>query len=100
MIAALAVPLLPLFAGIVTGVVSRYLPAWMFSDAGSGKDDVVVAGVAATLLLATLAAACVFGAAKAGWRAARGEAMTIAMAHARIVAARARRSFFSCTIVV
>jgi hypothetical protein len=67
-IAVLAVPLLPLLAATVTGDVSRYLPAWMFSDGAGGKNEVIFASVAATLLLAILLAAGVFGAAKAGWR--------------------------------
>ena len=70
-IGALAAPLLPLFARTVTGDVSAHLPPWMFSDAASGKDDVAIASVSATLLLAVLLAACVFGGAKAVWRRRR-----------------------------
>lgn len=69
-IAILAVPLMPLFAVSVTGDVSRYLPDWMMSDAD--KDGVIIASVAATLLLAVIVAAAVFGVARLAWRGVRG----------------------------
>ena len=69
-IAALAVPFLPLFATTVTGDVSRHLPGWMSSD--GPKDDVVLASAAATVLLAVIAAACVFAAARRLWSMTRG----------------------------
>ena len=56
LIAALAILLMPLLAYTITGDVSRYLPAGMFRDGISGKDDVILASVAATLLLAVLLA--------------------------------------------
>ena len=68
-IAALAVPFLPLFAATVTGDVSRHLPDWMFSD--GSKDEVILASVAATVLLAVIAAACVFAAARRLWSMTR-----------------------------
>ncbi len=67
-IAAIAVPLMPLLATTVTGDVSRYAPGWLFADAASGKDDVVIASVAATFFIAILLAAFVFGLGKAVWR--------------------------------
>ena len=71
-IAALAVPLMRMLAATITGDVSRHLPAWMFSDGADGKDEVIFASVAATLLLAILLAASIFGVAKAAWRRWRG----------------------------
>ena len=44
-IASIAAPLMPLLATTLTGDVSRYAPGWMFADAASGKDDVVIASV-------------------------------------------------------
>jgi len=69
-IAAIAVPLMPLLVNTVTGDVSRYAPGWLFSDAASGKDDVVIASVAATFFIAILLAALAFGLGKAVWRLA------------------------------
>lgn len=70
-IAALAVALMPLLATTITGDVSRHLPAAMFSDGPDGKDDVVMASVAATVLLALLFAATAFGTARLVWRRTR-----------------------------
>ena len=70
-IAALAVVLFPLVAGTLTGDVSRYLPASTFAGGIEGKDQVVIASAVATILLAVMLAACVFGAAKAAWRKLR-----------------------------
>ena len=67
-IAALTVPLLPMFATTINGDVSAHLPGSMFSDGPGGKDEVIIASVAATVLLAVLLAAGVFGAGKAMWR--------------------------------
>ena len=69
-IAVLAVPLMPLLATTITGDVSSHLPGWMFADDASGKGDVIVASVAATVLLAVVLAACVFAVAKTIRRAA------------------------------
>jgi hypothetical protein len=41
----------------VTGDVSRYLPGWLFSDGAEGKDQIVIASAASTLLLALIGAA-------------------------------------------
>jgi hypothetical protein len=68
-----AVLLFPLAARLpVTGDVSRYLPAGTFSEGLEGKDQVVVASAAASLLLAIILAACVWGAGKAVRRTTRG----------------------------
>ena len=70
-IAALAVAVMPLLASTVTGDVSRHLPAAMFSDGPDGKDQIIVASVAATVLLALLIAATTFAAARLALRRAR-----------------------------
>jgi hypothetical protein len=67
-IALAAVPLVPLLASTVTGDVSRYLPAPLFSDDAAGKDEVIVASAVATVLLSVMLAAGVFAAGKALWR--------------------------------
>lgn len=41
----------------VTGDVSRYLPGWLFSDGPEGKDQIIIASAASTLLLALIGAA-------------------------------------------
>jgi hypothetical protein len=51
--------------------VSRYLPAGTFAGGSEGKDQIVMASAVATILLAVMLAACMFGAAKAGWRMLR-----------------------------
>ena len=70
-IVLIALPLLRLFARTVTGDVSRYLPAGMFSEGAAGKDEIILASVAATVLLAVLLATGLFALAKAVWRLAR-----------------------------
>ena len=44
----------------VTSDVSRYLLGWWFRNGIRGKDDIILASVAATLLLAVLFAAFLF----------------------------------------
>ena len=70
-IAALAVAFLPLAAGTPAGDVSRVLPAGTFARGIEGKDQIAMASMAATILLAVMLAACMFGAAKAAWRRMR-----------------------------
>jgi len=70
-IAALAVAFLPLVAGTPAGDVSRVLPAGTFAHGIEGKDQIAMASAAATVLLALMLAACVFGATKAVWRRLR-----------------------------
>jgi hypothetical protein len=69
--AALAVAFLPLVAGTPAGEVSRILPAGTFAQGIEGKDQIAMVSAAATVLLAVMLAACVFGAAKATWRRMR-----------------------------
>ncbi|HEY1472650.1 MAG TPA: hypothetical protein VGF53_01045 [Pseudolabrys sp.] len=71
-IVALAVPLIPLLAASITGDVSRCLPAWIFSEGADGKDQIVIASAAATIMLALILAACAWRAATAAWRWLRG----------------------------
>jgi hypothetical protein len=70
-IAALAVAFLPLVAGTPAGDVSHFLPAGTFALGIEGKDRIAIASGVATVLLAVMLAACVFGAAKAAWRRIR-----------------------------
>lgn len=68
----LAVLLFPLTAATrVTGDVSRHLPAGTFSDGFEGKDQIVVASAAASLLFAIILAACVWAGGKLAWRSVR-----------------------------
>ena len=69
-IVALGVALFPLVASRITGDVSRYLPAGTFSDGSDGKDQIVLASVAATILIAILIAICIWAAAAAAAAAA------------------------------
>jgi hypothetical protein len=71
-IVALAVLLFPLLAASITGDVSRYLPAGTFSAGADGKDQIVIASAAATILLALILAACAWRAATAALRWLRG----------------------------
>jgi hypothetical protein len=70
-IVALALVFLPVTATFLTGDVSRYLPRAMFSDGAAGKDQVVLASVAASILVASILAACAWAAAAALWRRSR-----------------------------
>ena len=70
-IAALAVAFLPLVAGTPAGDVSRVLPGGTFATGMDGKDQIAMASGVATILLAVMLAACVFGASKAAWRRMR-----------------------------
>ena len=56
-IAVLWIPLLPLVASWLTGDVSRYLPAGVFSEGIHGKDEIIVASVLSTMLVSIVAAA-------------------------------------------
>ncbi|MGA2567600.1 MAG: hypothetical protein ABSF41_12325 [Pseudolabrys sp.] len=68
-IVALALVFLPVTATFLTGEVSRYLPRAMFSDGAVGTDQVVLASVAASILVASILAACAWSAAL--WRRIR-----------------------------
>ena len=67
-IAAIAVALMPPVAIWLTGDVSRFLPAGAFAAGSEGKDEIAVASMMATILVAVMLAAIAFGAAKAAWR--------------------------------
>jgi hypothetical protein len=51
----------------VTGDVSRFLPGAIWSDGSDGKDQIVVASAASTILLAVVAAAIGLAAFKRAW---------------------------------
>ncbi len=70
-IIALAIVLFPLVASWLAGDVSRILPAWMFSQGTDGKDQIVLASAAATILVSTILAACFWVAAMTAWRRLR-----------------------------
>jgi len=67
-IALLTVPFFPLLAITVTGDMSRYLPATVFSNGASGKDQIVVVSALTTLLFAVMLAAITVYVLKALWR--------------------------------
>ena len=62
------VPLFPLVATRLMGDVSRYLPAGTFSDDSSGKDEIVLASIYSTVMLALIFAAFALWVVSAGWR--------------------------------
>ena len=66
--AAACVPLFPLVARWLTGDVSRYLPADAFSEGSSGKDEIVLASIYSTVVLAVIVAALALWAIRVGWR--------------------------------
>ena len=65
------VPLFPLVATRLMGDVSRYLPESTFSDDSSGKDEIVLASVYSTVMLAFIFAALALWAIRVGWRRLR-----------------------------
>ncbi len=65
-IAVITIALYPAVV-IVTGDVSRYLPDSAFADGIEGKDQIVVASAAATLIVALALAALLLGTARIGW---------------------------------
>ena len=65
------VPLFPLVATRLMGDVSRYLPEGTFSDDSSGKDEIVLASVYSTVMLAFIFAALALWAIRVGWRRLR-----------------------------
>ena len=69
--AVACVPLFPLVARWLTGDVSRYLPADTFSEGSSGKDEIVLASIYSTVVLAVIVAALVLWAIRVGWRLTR-----------------------------
>jgi hypothetical protein len=71
-IVIVAVLLFPLTAtSRLTGDVSRHLPAATFPEGLEGKDQIVVASVAASFLLALILASCLWAAGKFAWRRLR-----------------------------
>jgi hypothetical protein len=69
LIIALAwLPLFPLVAQHLTGDVSRYLPDSAFSAGIAGKDEIVLASVYSTIVLAIMFAAAAFWAIRVGWQ--------------------------------
>jgi hypothetical protein len=72
MIIVLAVLLFPLTAASrLTGDVSRHFPATTFAEGMDGKDQIVVASVAASFLLALIVASGIWSAGKFGLRMLR-----------------------------
>ena len=65
------VPLFTLVATRLMGDVSRYLPEGTFSDDSSGKDEIVLASVYSTVMLAFIFAALALWAIRVGWRRLR-----------------------------
>jgi hypothetical protein len=70
-IVVLAALLFPAVATWLTGDVSRYLPAGTFAQGVEGEGQIVLASAAATILLALILAACLWGSATAAWRRVR-----------------------------
>jgi hypothetical protein len=70
-IVALAVALFPLVAHGPAGDVSRYLPSGLFSVGADGKDQVVFASAAATVLISAVLAAGLWTAVTTVWRRMR-----------------------------
>jgi cytochrome c biogenesis protein CcdA len=56
---------------LVSGDVSRYLPAFLWSDGSDGKDQIIWASIASTFLLPLVLSALVLMIAKWGWRISR-----------------------------
>jgi len=71
-IAVLWMPLSPLVANWLTGDVSRYLPPGAFAEGIEGRDEVIVASVVSTMLLAIAAAALLVWAARVALTRLRG----------------------------
>ena len=69
--AVACVPLFPVIATRLMGDVSRYLPAGTFSDDSSGKDEIVLASIYSTVMLAFIFAALALWAIRVGWRRLR-----------------------------
>ena len=72
----LAIALLPLLATTLTGDVSRFLPAASFADGMRGKDQIIMASVVTTLLVATTLASLLTLAIKLCWRKLRADKTT------------------------
>jgi|SoimicMinimDraft_3_1059731.scaffolds.fasta_scaffold137062_1 hypothetical protein len=70
-IVALAAALFPLVAHGPAGDVSRYLPSGLFPDGADGKDQVVLASAAATVLISAVLAAGLWTAVTTVWRRMR-----------------------------
>jgi len=66
--AVICVPLFPLIATRLTGDVSRYLPEGTFSESSSGKDEIVLASVYSTVMVALIFAALALWVVRVGWR--------------------------------
>ena len=65
------VPLFPLVATRLMGDVSRYLPEGTFSEDSRGKDEIILASVYSTVMLAFIFAALALWAIRVGWRRLR-----------------------------
>ncbi len=70
-IVALGAALFPLVAHGPAGDVSRYLPSGLFSDGDDGKDQIVLASAAATVLISAVLATGLWMAVVATWRRMR-----------------------------
>ena len=68
---ALAAALFPLVAQGPAGDVSRFLPAGIFSEGADGKDQIVLASAAATVLMSAVLAAGLWTIAIVVWRRMR-----------------------------
>ena len=65
------VPLFPLVATRLMGDVSRYLPEGTFSEGSRGKDEIVLASIYSTFMLALIIAALALWAIRVGWQLAK-----------------------------
>jgi hypothetical protein len=71
LIVALAALLFRPLYTLVSGDVSRYLPAFLWSDGSDGKDQIIWASIASTFLLPLVLSALVLMIAKWVWRISR-----------------------------
>ncbi|HLL28896.1 MAG TPA: hypothetical protein VKT73_14760 [Xanthobacteraceae bacterium] len=70
-VAVLTVLLFPLLANSITGDISRYVPLGAFSEGGDGKDQIIIASIASTILAGVILAACLVWAARWCWQRLR-----------------------------
>jgi hypothetical protein len=68
LIVALAALLFRPLYTLVSGDVSRYLPAFLWSDGSDGKDQIILASIASTFLLPLILSTLLLLIAKWGWR--------------------------------
>ena len=73
MLGFITIALLPLLVTTFTSDVSRYLPSTSFSAGLQGKDEIIIASAATTLLVAAMLAGVLIRIIKIGWRKLRAE---------------------------